>query len=96
MDDEALELKTLKHFLAILPEEAERMSAVLEARDLASLSRLAHRLQGTASTVAAVHLEDICARLQRAAKAGTRDSLAELQLAFENEVQRLEDYLMKI
>jgi CheY-like chemotaxis protein len=69
------------------------MVTALDAKDLAALASIAHSLKGSASNLGARRLAEICATLEKSAKASEVDSAQNLLAQTRAEFQRVESAL---
>jgi HPt (histidine-containing phosphotransfer) domain-containing protein len=75
------------------PARISEMRAAAERGALGELSRLARSLHESADKLSALSLKDLCARLDREARAGTPENAAEATRAIAREVGRVQDSL---
>jgi HPt (histidine-containing phosphotransfer) domain-containing protein len=68
--DEALAANVVTRFLARSPAEIEELAGAMEAGDIDSVVRLAHRLKGAAATLGAEPLRAQAARIEMMGRDG--------------------------
>ncbi|MFP5238396.1 MAG: Hpt domain-containing protein [Acidobacteriota bacterium] len=69
-DDRELLLEIFDVFIEEAPARRERIGDAVQAEDLTAVVQWAHALKGTSGTLQAAPLNDICYRLEMAARAG--------------------------
>jgi len=88
MGNSALVEKLLSTFLDTLPSERNSLSEAIENNDLSSVSRIAHKLLGTASNMCAIPLSDAALEIEQAARNNQSDLVSkrwsDLDKRFEN------------
>jgi len=92
MDDQELYTTITKIFLTDFPRQFSLFSGFLKSGDHAGIERQAHSIKGASATVCAPVMRDIAAEMEKLARKGDMDRVAEkmpaLKEAF-SEVQRL-------
>ena len=81
-NDEAFAREMLADFLLDKSNEAYAFAALLADGNLDEIQRLAHRIKGAASTVAAQKLSGICSKIESAAIDGDRNLVASSKGSF--------------
>tara|TARA_R110001599_G_C12276844_1_gene662661 strand:+ start:330 stop:6212 length:5883 start_codon:yes stop_codon:yes gene_type:complete len=81
-NDHAFARDMLTDFLLDKSEEAHTFAALLEGGSLDEIQRLAHRMKGAASTVAALKLSGICSKIESAAIDGDKSVVASSKESF--------------
>jgi two-component system, sensor histidine kinase and response regulator len=71
----------------------DELKHALAARDCDVAARIAHTLKGTAGTFGAGRMQDMAARIDKAARAGQADEAAAIYDAFRSECERVSRYL---
>jgi CheY-like chemotaxis protein len=80
-------------FLRDARPKLKSMAAALDGKDLAALASIAHSLKGSASNLGARRLAELCATLEKSAKASDVDSARDLLEQTRVEFQRVESAL---
>jgi CheY-like chemotaxis protein len=75
-------------FLREAPARLARIRAALEQADAQALRAAAHALKGSAGTLGACGVQDLCGELEELAESGRLDGAAELVQALEAAVER--------
>lgn len=83
--------RCLVRFLQKLPEEVECLRQYFECGDDGALAQAAHRLKGSAATVAAVSLSRAAAALERWARGDDTEDPQEVLSRLSQEAERLLD-----
>jgi HPt (histidine-containing phosphotransfer) domain-containing protein len=78
----------LDEFLIQVPTDISEMEINLAKGDLQSLSKVAHRLKGTAGTFGAAKLHPLCAALELAGKQENAAESAKIYPELKSEAQR--------
>jgi CheY-like chemotaxis protein len=91
--DPELEHQLLALVRAKHRSEMAMLQAALQSDDLRSVAQLAHRIKGTARTVAAQALSSVCEQIEKAAARGERNEALRVKPDLERESGRLATYL---
>lgn len=87
MGNRALVEKLLGTFLDTLPSEKSLLRDAIEKDDLSSVSRIAHKMRGTASNMCAIPLSDAALEVEQAARNNQHDLVnqrwSDLDIQFE-------------
>jgi two-component system sensor histidine kinase/response regulator len=87
-------VELIELFLKDAQPKLERMNSALERKDFTSLALAAHSLKGSASNLGARRLADLCATLEKRAKATDLTEAANLLLETQGEFHRVEAALV--
>ena len=93
MGNSALVEKLLSTFLDTLPSEKNSLSEAIEKDDLSSVSRIAHKLRGTASNMCAIPLSDAALEIEQAARNNQSDLVNQRWSDLDNHFENLMDAL---
>jgi CheY-like chemotaxis protein/HPt (histidine-containing phosphotransfer) domain-containing protein len=92
--DAALEREILSDFRSAADADMAALRDALARRDLARATQTAHRVKGACLTIGAKALAEVCARIERAARAGSWTGVAAEREALEREFERLSAWLV--
>jgi CheY-like chemotaxis protein len=87
-------VELIELFLKDAHPRLERMSSALQGKNLAAVALAAHSLKGSASNLGARRLAELCAALERQAKASDLGESAKLLLETQGEFHRVEAALV--
>ena len=93
MGNSALEEKLLGTFLETLPKEKNSLREAIENVDLSSVSRIAHKLRGTASNMCAVPLSAAALEVEQAARNNQHDLVSQRWTDLDIHFEKLMDAL---
>jgi PAS domain S-box-containing protein len=91
--DAELERQLLALVRAKHRNEMALLQAAMQSEDLRAMAQLAHRIKGTARTVAAQALSSVCEQIEKAAASGERTEALRAKPDLERESGRLATYL---
>ena len=91
--DQSLERKMLSVFRQANDADAAALKEALEKQDIASVTRLSHRVKGASRMVGAIALAGICARIEHAGRASDWGTIAANREALYRELDRVNAYL---
>jgi signal transduction histidine kinase/CheY-like chemotaxis protein/HPt (histidine-containing phosphotransfer) domain-containing protein len=91
--DPALEHRIFVEFLRANGDDIAGLESAYETRDAALMTQAAHRIKGSAKTIGALDLAQICNGLEAAARAHDWATIAADEPAFRAEAHRLVAYL---
>lgn len=77
----------LDEFLTQVPNDTAEMEACMASGDLATASKAAHRLKGTAGTIGAEKLHPLCAAMELACKEGKAQEANSIYAELKKEAQ---------
>ena len=93
MGNSALVEKLLDTFLDTLPSEKNSLREAIEKDDLTSVSRIAHKLRGTASNMCAIPLSDAALEVEQAARNNQSDLVNQRWSDLDIQLEKLMDAL---
>ena len=91
--DQSIERELLSVFRRVNDADAAALTAALEQQDIASVTRLSHRVKGASNLVGAIVLANICARIEQAGRASDWRTIAANREALYRELDRVNAYL---
>jgi HPt (histidine-containing phosphotransfer) domain-containing protein len=71
----------------------DELTRALAARDCAAVARIAHTLKGNAGIFGAIHMREMAANIDQAARAGHDDQATVMLGEFRSECERVRSYL---
>ena len=95
-DDEATVHEFLHDFRASSLRTAGELRAAAASGDSRKIGTLAHRLKSSSRSVGAMALGDVCAELENAARAGTREDIAQGVARFDEAMRAVESQVDQI
>ena len=91
--DPAAAQRMIEHFRRVNDADVAGLADALERGDIASVTRLAHRIKGACGFIGATGLASACAMLEQAGRAGNAQAIERLMTGFRSELERLNAYL---
>jgi HPt (histidine-containing phosphotransfer) domain-containing protein len=91
--DAEMKREALVQFQAVNVDDGLALTNALEVRDLAGVTRMAHRIRGASSTLGAEALADVCHRLEVAARSNDWEEVVANQDALLRELARAKAYI---
>ena len=92
LDNESL-VRIINLCLTQIPQRLTKLQEAIRARDVESIQGTAHFVKGTALTLGAQELTELCALLEKSGKTGELDEAERQLVAVEEEYRRLEPEL---
>jgi HPt (histidine-containing phosphotransfer) domain-containing protein len=85
----------LQLFLRTVPEQVRALEQAAEGADLAAVRARAHRLKGSAGSVGAAHLSELCEHLELASERSDLAALVPLAQQIQQELAQVERALQR-
>ncbi|MDB6000460.1 MAG: diguanylate cyclase [Rhizobacter sp.] len=89
-DDPEVVRELMASYMALAKKSAVELRAARAADDIRQIGAIAHKLKSSSRSVGAVTLGDLCAELENACRAGTREGIAQNMADFETALTAVE------